>query len=252
MEYLRNNYNMNININNMNIMPNNMGMMNNNMTPNNNYLPSNSVVNGVVVVRPNQYPSSNITNDCLLLRFYLNNAYYILKIEKIESSNSILFSCLNEDDHITSLYEYTCSLSYKELHNMNKAFLICDDIKQIFASIENTLTKDINISIPRIDFFQNNKDSLSFFFRIPLPSGKVEDVNIILPKKKRNIKIQFYKLAEKFEKMKKIVLELGYFDNNNEISISNLKNIVDPSGVRSSFNGLMINPPEIYKMFEEK
>ena len=133
---------------------------------------------------------------------------------------------------------------------MNKAFLICDDIKQIFSSIENTLTKDINISIPRIDFFQNNKDSLSFFFRIPLPSGKVEDVNIILPKKKRNIKIQFYKLAEKFEKMKKIVLELGYNDNINEIS--NLKNIVDPSGVREPFKVLMINPPEIYKMFEEK
>ena len=247
MEYLRNNYNMNININNMNIMPNNMGMMNNNMTPNNNYLPSN-LISSVAVVRPYQY---NITNECLLLRFYLNNAYYILKIEKIESTNSILFSCLNEDDHITSLYEYTCSLSYKELHNMNKAFLICDNIKQIFASIENTLTKDVGVSIPRIDFFQNNKDSLSFFFRIPLPSGKVEDVNIILQRKKRNIKIQFYKLAEKFEKMKKIVLELGYNDNNNEIS--NLKNIVDPSGVRSSvFNLSFINPPEIYKMFEEK
>ena len=222
----------------------NMGMMNNNMTPNNNYLPSN-LISSVAVVRPYQYPSCNIADDCLLLRFYLNNAYYILKIEKIESSNSILFSCLNEDDHITSLYEYTCSLSYKELHNMNKAFLICDDIKQIFASVENALTKDVGVSIPRIDFFQNNKDSLSFFFRIPLPSGKVEDVNIILQKKKRNIKIQFYKLAEKFEKMKKIVLELGYNDNINEIS--NLKNIVDPSGVRSSvFSLSFINPPEIY------
>ena len=252
MEYLGNNFNMNIYFNNMNIMPNNMGMMNNNMTPNNNYLPSN-LISSVAVVRPYQYPSCNITNDCLLLRFDLNNAFYILKIEKIESSNSILFSCLNEDDHITSLYEYTCSLSYKELHNMNKAFLICDDIKQIFASIENTLTKDINISKPRIDFFQNNKDSLSFFFRIPLPSGKVEDVNIILQKKKRNINIQFYKLAEKFEKMKKIVLELGYNDNNdNNNKISNLKNIVDPSGVREPFKDLMINPPEIYKMFEEK
>ena len=52
--------------------------------------------------------------------------------------------------------------------------------------------------------------------------------------------------------MKKIVLEFGYIDNNNEISISNLKNIVDPSGVRSSIKGLKINPPEIYKMFEEK
>ena len=52
--------------------------------------------------------------------------------------------------------------------------------------------------------------------------------------------------------MKKIVLELGYNDNINEISISDLKGVVDPSGVRSSFDGLMINPPEIYKMFEEK
>ena len=50
--------------------------------------------------------------------------------------------------------------------------------------------------------------------------------------------------------MKKIVLELGNNDNNNKIS--NLKNIVDPSGVRSSFKAFMINPPEIYKMFEEK
>ena len=91
-----------------------------------------------------------------------------------------------------------------------------------------------------------------------MPSGKVEDVNIILQKKKRNIKIQFYKLAEKFEKMKKIVLELGNNDvfelgnNDNNNKISNLKNIVDPSGVRSSIKGYMINPPEICKMFEEK
>ena len=62
MEYLLNNYNMNININNMNIVPNNMGMMNNNMTPNNNYLRLN-LVSGVAVARPYQYPSSNITNE---------------------------------------------------------------------------------------------------------------------------------------------------------------------------------------------
>ena len=155
MEYLRNNYNMNININNMNIMPNNMGMMINNMTPNNNYLPSN-LFSIVAVVRPYQYPSSNITNDCLLLRFSFNNAYYILKIEKIESSNSILFSCHNEDDYITSLYEYSCSIPYKDLKNMNKAFLICDNVNQIFTSIENALIKEKNRAIPRIDFFQNN------------------------------------------------------------------------------------------------
>ena len=102
-------------------------------------------------------------NYYLSLRFWLNNMHYILKIEKIESSNSILFSCHNENDDITLLYEYSCFLSYNELHNMNRAFQICNDIKQIFTSIENTLIKDIKTAIPRIDFFQNNEDSLVFF-----------------------------------------------------------------------------------------
>ena len=146
------------NINNMNINQNNMGMMNNNMTPNNYYLSSNLVGN---VIRPRFfYP---LQQQNLSLRFWLNNMHYILKIEKIESSNSILFSCHNENDDITLLYEYSCFLSYNELHNMNRAFQICDDIKQIFTSIENTLIKDIKAAIPRIDFFQNNEDSLVFF-----------------------------------------------------------------------------------------
>ena len=154
------NRNMIFNINNMNINPNNMGMMNNNMTPNNYYLSSNLVGNVILpeifFILPNQ-------DYYLSLRFWLNNMHYILKIEKIESSNSILFSCHNENDDITLLYEYSCFLSYNELHNMNRAFQICDDIKQIFTSIENTLIKDIKAAIPRIDFFQNNEDSLVFF-----------------------------------------------------------------------------------------
>ena len=58
--------------------------------------------------------------------------------------------------------------------------------------------------------------------------------------------------------MKKIVLELGNNDffglgnNDNNNKISNLKNIVDPSGVRCSGLIFSFNPPEIYKMFEEK
>ena len=246
-----NNMSMNININNMNIMPNmmnnnmgmmgnNMGMMNNNMTPDNYYLPSNLVVN---VIHPislpfnpfNNQQQNNFNNDYLSLRFNLNNVYYILKIERIDSSASILFSCHNEDD-ITLLYEYSCSKSFRELHNMSKTFQICDNIGQIFKSIENTLINDKNKAIPRIDFFQNNNEALVFFFRIPLISGQIEDINIILQKKERNIKMQFDILAERYEKIKEIVLSFDKPDN----KVSKLNKLVDPSGFLNQMR--ILNP----------
>ena len=153
--------------------------------------------------------------------------HYILKIEKIESSNSILFSCHNENDDITLLYEYSCFLSYNELHNMNRAFQICNDIKQIFTSIENTLIKDIKAAIPRIDFFQNNEDSLFFFFRIPLISGKNEDINIILQKKERNINMQFDKLVKQYEEIRKIIKD----NSKNDDKIRNITRLVYPSTI---------------------
>ena len=246
-----NNMSMNININNMNIMPtmmnnnmgmmgNNMGMMNNNMRPNNYYLPSNLVGN---VIHPislpfnpfNNQQQNNFNNDYLSLRFNLNNVYYILKIERIDSSASILFSCHNEDD-ITLLYEYSCSKSFRELHNMSKTFQICDNIGQIFKSIENTLINDKNKAIPRIDFFQNNNEALVFFFRIPLISGQIEDINIILQKKERNIKMQFDILAERYEKIKEIVLSFDKPDN----KVSKLNKLVDPSGFLNQMR--ILNP----------
>ena len=227
------NLNMIFNINNMNINQNNMGMMNNNMTPNNYYLSSNLVGN---VIRPRFfYP---LQQQNLSLRFWLNNMHYILKIEKIESSNSILFSCHNEDDYITSLYEYSCSIPYKDLKNMNKAFLICDNVNQIFTSIENALIKEKNRAIPRIDFFQNNEDAICFFLRIPLISGQIEDLSIILQKNERNIKIQFDKLAKRYEKIKKIILN----DRNDNNKNLNLRNLVDPSGIHGPIFNLYFTP----------
>ena len=234
-----NNMSMNININNMNIMPNmnmmngnNMGMMNNNMPINNFYLPSNLVGNVIP-----SYNNSNI--EYLTLKFNLNNEFYILKIEKIDSSNSILFSCSKEQD-ITLLYEFSCLKSFRELHNMNKIFLISDNIGQVFNSIQNILIKEKNIAIPRIDFLQNNKDALVFFFRSPLVSGQIEDISIILQKKERNIQMQFDKLVKQYEKIKEIVfrskiinpgfrgiLHRNSNDNNNKIN--ELKYLINPS-----------------------
>ena len=218
------NRNMIFNINNMNINPNNMGMMNNKMTPNNYYLSSNLVGNVILpeffFLLPNQ-------DYYLSLRFWLNNMHYILKIEKIESSNSILFSCHNEDDYITSLYEYSCSIPYKDLKNMNKAFLICDNVNQIFTSIENALIKEKNRAIPRIDFFQNNEDAICFFLRIPLISGQIEDLSIILQKKERNINIQFDKLVKQYEEIRKIIKD----NSKNDDKIRNITRLVYPSTI---------------------
>ena len=142
-----NNMSMNININNMNIMPNmnmmngnNMGMMNNNMPTNNFYLPSNLVGNVILPYVPilnnfNNNFNNNYNNDYISLKFNLNNEFYIFTIEKIDSSNSILFSCRKEQD-ITLLYEFSCLKSFGELHNMNKIFLISDNIGQVFNSIK--------------------------------------------------------------------------------------------------------------------
>ena len=93
------------------------------------------------------------------------------------------------------------------------------------------LLNDKNKSIPRIDFFQNNNDDLVFFFRIPLLSVKIEDINIILKKTGRDIKMQFDKLAERYEKMKTIIFGLDNptnHDSNNKVS--KLQKLVDPSG----------------------
>ena len=121
---------------------------------------------------------------------------------------------------------------------MNKNFLVCDNIDQIFNSIKTILTNHKEIAIPRIDFYQNNNnDALLFFFRSPLLSGQIEDTNIILKKKERNIKSQFDKLANQYEilvpqyvnlvdqynKIKNIILEWG--DDKNKIS--NLKNLIN-------------------------
>ena len=117
---------------------------------------------------------------------------------------------------------------------MNKIFLISDNIGQVFNSIKNILTKEKKIVIPRIDFLQNNKDALVFFFRSPLVSGQIEDINIILQRKERNIQIQFDKLVKQYEKIKEIVFPSNCFEsldfkNNNDKIINELKYLINPS-----------------------
>ena len=205
-----NNIFMNFNVNKLNNfgMPNNDMAMNNNMMLNNNMLINNNMTPN------NYYPPSNFihqntiyNNNTIQFRFFfgagngLQALYYNLKIEKIDSSSSLLFTCQKVED-VTLLYDYSSLLSFKELRQMNKNFNNCNNIDGIFNSIQNIITNYKDISIPRIEFCQNNQDRLIFFFRSPLMSGEIEDTSIILYKKERNIREQFNKLVKAYEDLK--------------------------------------------------
>ena len=194
--------NNNIAMNN-NMMLNNNMPINNNMTPNNYYPPSN-------LISSNSF--NNYNNIQLTFQFGvgydLQPLSYNLKIEKIDSSSSLLFTCQTVED-VTLLYDYSSLLSFKELRQMNKNFNNCNKIDRIFNSIQNIITNYKDISIPRIEFCQNNQDRLIFFFRSPLMSGEIEDTSIILYKRERNIREQFNKLVKAYEDLKKNYNELS-------------------------------------------
>ena len=108
-----NNIFMNFNVNKLNNfgMPNNDMAMNNNMMLNNNMLINNNMTPN------NYYPPSNLihqntiyNNNTIQLTFEfgvgydLQPLYYNLKIEKIDSSSSLLFKCQKVED-VTLLYD---------------------------------------------------------------------------------------------------------------------------------------------------
>jgi len=216
------------NSNNNGMVKNYKEMTNNNMTK---YQPSN-----LIRVQKNFYD-----NKIISLKFNLNNEYYILKIQKIESSSSILFTCQKEDD-ITLLYEYSCLLTFQDLHDMNKNFQVCDNINQIFNSFKTILINFQKISKPTIYFL--NDDALLFFFRSPLISGQIEDTSIILQKKKRDIKSQFDKLVNQYEYLKNHFQNIKnqnhqYINQNNYNQYSYQKNYNDwdnAYGNQNNFN----------------
>ena len=190
---------------NSNMMPNNNMPINNNMTPNNYYPPSN-------FISSNPFTNTNYNNIQLTFQIGVGYdpqpSYYNLNIKKIDSSSSLLFTCQKVED-VTLLYDYSSLLSFKELRQMNRNFNNCNNIDGIFNSIKNIITNYKDISIPRIEFCQNNQDRLIFFFRSPLMSGEIEDTSIILYKIERNIREQFNKLVKAYEDLKKDYNELS-------------------------------------------
>lgn len=137
-------------------------------------------------------------NDNIIQLFFESNKrVYYLKIE-MTNSNSLLFTCNRKDDAI-SLYEYSKEISFEDLRELSKNFKTCDNIIEIFNTLDNTLTNHSHKSNPRIDHLE---DSIVLFYITPLLSGKYEDINIILTKKERDVNTQFPILKKEYEKLR--------------------------------------------------
>ena len=226
------NNNMNFNINNNFIGgPNANGMMMNNNNIQSNLSPGSS-----------PYVYNKGQNMCIQMTFTLNNEKYILEIEQDNLSSSIIFSCRNFDD-ITLLFEYYCAKSFNELKMLNKIFQTCDNIYQIFNSIQTLLIKDLIISKPRIELVMNN--SIGFYFTCQLYSGELQNTSIIIPKKDRNIMSQFQKLANSYKELnnkmiqiKGVLNEQKFFDKNADSNkVAKISNILFP--LPQNYNGNM-------------
>jgi hypothetical protein len=80
-----------------------------------------------------------------------------------------------------------------------------------------------NLMIPNVKLESMNNDSFALLFKIPLFSGKYEDIRIEILKNEKNIYKQYEKLKNKYFKIKSIALQY----NNNQIgyNITNYKSM---------------------------
>ena len=70
---------------------------------------------------------------------------------------------------------------------------------------------------------QSENDAISLLIKIPLISGKFEDIKILFKKQKKDIEEQFKKLKKKYLKIKSIVYNRKNADNKTKFQ----KNILD-------------------------
>ena len=97
-------------------------------------------------------------------------------------------------------------------------------------------TPSSNLMIPSVKLESMNNDSFALLFKIPLFSGKYENIRIDFLKNEKNIYKQYEKLKNKYFKIKSIAL--GYNNNTNMgmNQFDNLGNNINPFGINSMSN----------------
>ena len=162
-----------------------------------------------------------------LIELPLNEEKYIIKLKVNDSSKISLTCCANED--FTSVYNYSVILSYEEFCDLGKTFKLCDNIYDVFNTLKN-IFEEISFSSSSIKemkasagLMQSENESISLLIRIPLITGKFEEIKIVFKKGKRDIEEQFKKLKKKYLKIKSMVYARKNADNKTRFP----KNLLD-------------------------
>ena len=157
----------------------------------------------------------------------LNEEKQTIKL-KVNDSNKISISCNSKDD-FTSVYNYSIVISYEEFCDLGKSFKLCDNIYDVFNTLKNIFDeisftsnyiKDLKSSAKLV---QAENDSLSLVIKIPLISGKYEEIKIVFKKAKKDLEEQFKKMKKKYLKIKSLV----YARKNADKNLKFQKNLVD-------------------------
>ena len=247
-------------MNNMN--NNNMNMNNNNMNMNNNNNMMNNMMMKMMMMNNKNNMNNMMNNNYNMIKkkfnqtLYLDNEKYIITVKETESK--IILECI-PDDEFTSLFDYTIDLSLENFYNLGKSFKQCDNLDEIYNLIQNIMlqqnlpqinlnspvnssnnlnmnvapTPSSNLMSPSIKLESMNNDSFALLFKIPLFSGKYEDIRIEFLKHEKNIYKQYEKLKNKYFKIKSIAL--GY-NNNTSMGMNPLNNL------GNNINHFSINP----------
>ena len=160
---------------------------------------------------PIQTPSkgSKKPEKICIIELPLNEEKYTIKL-KVNDSSKISLTC-NSNDDFTSVYNYSVVLSYDEFCDLGKTFKLCDNISDVFNTLKN-IFEEISFSCNSIKemkasarLFQNEGENIYLLIKIPLITGKFEEIKIVFKKGKRDIEEQFKKLKKKYLKIKSIV-----------------------------------------------
>ena len=161
-----------------------------------------------------------------IIELPLNEEKYEIKI-KVNDASKLSLVC-NPKEDFTSLYNYTVIITYEQFLEMGKTFKLCDNIVEVYNTLKN-IFEEISFSSSSIKemkanarLIQTENETISLIIKIPLITGKYEEVKIEFKKGKRDVEEQFKKLKNKYLKIRAIVYSKKNGDKN-----KNNRNLVD-------------------------
>ena len=162
-----------------------------------------------------------------IIELPLNEEKYLIKI-RVTDASKLSITCSSKEG-FTAAYNYSIVISYEEFCDMGKTFKLCDNIYEVFNTLKN-IFEEISFSSNSIKemksfarLVQSDNDAISLVIKIPLISGKYEEIRISFKKAKKDIEEQFKKLKKKYLAIKSIV----YTRKNVDKNVKFPKNLLD-------------------------